>query len=256
MFKEDAWRSLEPREKGLVLGVLVGAVLALLDWQPAWLAAGVLLGVGVGHIVGLRESSRHKAHRPPGHKTLVRGESPDAQETPEHREERLRSAAWFRATRMIEGRTDRAGTLEEIRDTVPGFTPGRYEHELDEALARIKESQVGVRARRVKLVEEAREMDVLDAVFALRYFNARFSGHIGQYGLGPIDIIEALGDLYPQEVIEEAAARASALISEGIDMGIGSWDHRPNAAYLRQAHPGFNDRAVSDALDWGHMIHR
>jgi hypothetical protein len=157
---------------------------------------------------------------------------------------------------MFEGRTERVGALEQIRDTVPNFPPERYEAEFDEALARIEQYRVGVRARRVELVQEARKMDALNAVFALRYYNRRFSGHIGEYGLGAIDLLQALGDLHPPQVIEEAVARADAMTDEGIRMGVGSWDHEPNIAYLRQAHPGFNDRALSQALDWGHLIHR
>lgn len=60
MFKEDAWRSLEPLEKGLVLGVLAGTVLALLTWQISWIAVGVSLGIGIGHITGRRLRMQRK----------------------------------------------------------------------------------------------------------------------------------------------------------------------------------------------------
>ncbi|MHA7263689.1 hypothetical protein ACX80W_10855 [Arthrobacter sp. TMN-37] len=248
---------MEPMQKGLVLGVLGGSVLSLLTGQLPWMAAGVFLGVGVGHIIG-----RRRRHVNPEPVTTHKIEPPlrrmraSPEETGEDREEQLRWPATFRGIRILDCKTDRVGALEQIRDTVPGFPPERYEAELDEALARIEEYRVGIRTRRAELVQEAREMDALNGVFALRYFNRRFSGNLGEYGLGPINLPQALGDLYPREVIEEAVARSDAMIDEGIGMGVGSWDHEPNIAYLRQAHPGFNDRALSDALDWGHLIHR
>ena len=88
---------------------------------------------------------------------------------------------------------------------IPGFSPERYEAELDEALARIEKYRVGVRVRRAKHVEEAREMDVLNGVFALRYFNRRLSGHVGLHGLVPIDIIQK--------------ARRPGAVGLGIDRG-------------------------------------
>jgi len=141
-------------------------------------------------------------------------------------------------------------------DTVPGFSPEGYVAELDEALLRIEGYRVGVRARRATLVHEARDVNGLDGVFALRYFNRRFSGHVGEYGLGPIDLMQALGDMYAPGAIEDAVARVDALIDEGIRMGTGSWEHEPNMASLRQAHPGSGDRSMSRALDWGHLIYR
>ena len=174
-----------------------------------------------------------------------------SEETPEHQEERLRWAVTYRGTRMLEGKTDRAGALEEVRDTVPGFPPERYESAFDAALARIEEYRVGARARRAKDVAQAREMDVLHAVFALHFFNRRFSGHVGEYGLGRIDLDEALGDLYSGEQIAEAVTRSNTLIEEGLRMGIGPMDFHADMDRLRAAYPGFNDHALSDALSWG-----
>ncbi len=157
---------------------------------------------------------------------------------------------------MLEGKTDRAGALEQMCDTVPGFPAERYAAELDDALARIEVAKVDVRARRAQDVAEAREMDLLDAVFALHYFNRRFSGHAWQYGLGPIDIVEALGDLYSRKKIDEAVVRCDALIAEGIRLGYGAWDTDADMNRLRQAHPGFSDRSLGRALNWGYLIGR
>ncbi|NKX54998.1 hypothetical protein [Arthrobacter mobilis] len=177
-------------------------------------------------------------------------------ETPEERESRLRSMAMHFGGRMVERRDFREAVLERMQANLPGFPPEHYETELDAALARIDEAQVGVMVRREQKIAEARELDVLNAVFALHYFNQRFSGHVGEYGLGRINLIEALGDLYSRKQITEAAKRSDALIEEGIRMGIGPWNHEADMAHLRRAHPGFRDRALSDALDWGHLIHR
>ncbi|GGG61547.1 hypothetical protein GCM10011374_25760 [Kocuria dechangensis] len=256
MFKEGAWRDLEPMQKGLVLGVLAGAVLAVLTRQLSWLAVGVFLGAGAGYLVGRRRHTQLQTGHHAQNAAVMSSTEHRPEETPEHREERLRWAATYRGTRMLEGKTDRAGALGQIRDTVPGFGPERYESELEAALARIEQYRVGVRARRAKNLAQAREMDVLNAVFALHYFNRRFSGHVGEYGLGRIDPEEALGDLYTRKQIAEAVTRSNALIEEGLRMGIGPMDIHADMDRLRAAHPGFNDRALSDAVNWGYLIHR
>lgn len=176
--------------------------------------------------------------------------------TEQERESGLHSAAWYNGTRIAEDETDRAGALAAMRDTVPGFALERYETELADALVGIEKAKMRVRARRTELVAGARQLDPLNAVFALRFFNRRLSGHVGEYGLGPIDLIEALGDLCTLDQIDEALERSDALIEEGIRMGIGSWDHESDMAHLRAIHPGFRDQALSKALDWGHLIHR
>lgn len=178
------------------------------------------------------------------------------EEAPERREAGLRSMAMHYGGRIVEGREFREAALERMQANLPDFPPERYAAELDAALARIDEAQVGVMVRREKLIAEARELDALNAVFTIRYFNLRYSGHVGEYGLGRINLVDALGDLCSREQITGAVARCDALIEEGIRMGIGSWDHEPNMAHLRAAHPGFRDRALIEVLDWGHLIHR
>lgn len=178
------------------------------------------------------------------------------EETPEQRESRLRSAAMHHGGRIVEGRDFREAALEQIQDTVPGFPPERYKGELDAALARIHEAQIGVLVRREKMIANARERDLSNAVFAIHYYNRRFAGHVGEYGLGRIKLGEALGDLHTREQIAGAVVRADALIDEGIRMGIGPWNSEADMGHLRLAHPGFSDRALGEALDWGHLIHR
>ncbi|WP_345037876.1 hypothetical protein [Georgenia daeguensis] len=158
--------------------------------------------------------------------------------------------------RMIEGRQFREAAIEQLQADVPGFPQERYGAELDHALARIDEEQVGVLVRRQKMIAAARELDVVNAVFAVYHFNSRYSRHVCEYGLGPIPLADVFGDLYTPEQIAEAAARADALISEGIRMGYGPWDWDADMDHLRQTHPGFSDRALGDALDWGRFFGR
>jgi hypothetical protein len=158
--------------------------------------------------------------------------------------------------RMVEGRQFREAALEQLQANLPDFPPERYGTELDDALARIDEEQVGVLVRREKMIAEARELDMINAVFAIYYFNSRYSRHVGEYGLGPIKLAEALGDLYSREQIAEAVSRAGALIDEGIRMGYGPWDWDADMDHLRQTHPGFSDRALGEALDWGRFFGR
>lgn len=176
--------------------------------------------------------------------------------TQEEREYWLRSVAMHHGGRMVEGRNFREAALEQMQGTNPGFPQERYEAELDAALARIDEAQIGVMVRREKMIADARELDLSNAVFAIHYYNRRYAGHVGEYGLGRISLGEVLGDLYSREQVAGAVARADALIDEGIRMGIGPWNSEADKGHLRLAHPGFSDRALAEALGWGHFIHR
>ncbi|MCK6208933.1 hypothetical protein KZX45_00040 [Georgenia sp. EYE_87] len=158
--------------------------------------------------------------------------------------------------RMVEGRQFREAALEQLQVNLPGFPPERYGTELDDALARIDEDQVVVLVRREQMIAEARERDLLNAVFSIYYFNSRYSRHDSEVGLGPIKLADALGDLYTHEQLSEAAARANALITDGIRMGYGHLDWNADMDHLRRSHPGFSDRALGDALDWGRFFGR
>ncbi|QCU77962.1 hypothetical protein E7744_07015 [Citricoccus sp. SGAir0253] len=184
------------------------------------------------------------------------GNADRADGTREDRESGLRSMAMHFGGRVVEGKDFREAVLERMQANLPGFPPERYEAELDAALTRIDEEQVRVMSRREQLITEARQLDPLDAVFTIHYFNRRFSDRVGEYGLGRINLIDALGDLYSREQVTEAVHRCDALIDEAIRMGYGSWEHESNMARLRRSHPGFSDRSLSSALDWGHLIHR
>ena len=94
---------------------------------------------------------------------------------------------------MVEGRDFRESALERLQDNLPRLPPATYEAELDDALARIDEAQVAVRVRREKMIAESRELVLISAVFAIHYYNRRYSGHVGEYGLGRIRLGGALG---------------------------------------------------------------
>jgi hypothetical protein len=84
VFREGAWRLLKPLEKGLVLGVLAGAVFSLLTWQISWIAVGVLLGIGIGHLTGHRQSMQRRT----GYQTQDEDPLPHPIKTTESRPER------------------------------------------------------------------------------------------------------------------------------------------------------------------------
>lgn len=258
IFKEDAWSSLEPLQKGLVLGVGIGVVFWAFNGTLSWLAIGVFVGVGIGHHVGRRRAHTHRPASPLG---VPMTSPPRHKPTPrvlteEERESSLHSSAHFQGLRLVAGKQDRAETLAQMQKTIGGFPPERYETELDIALARIQEAQVKVRARRAEFVAEARAMDLLNAVFSIYYFNSRHASHPQEAGLGSISLVEALGDLYSPEQIESAKARSSALIEEGWSCAYYPDDNGRQVQQLREHHPGFTDTHLHKAADWGYFMNR
>lgn len=73
----------------MVLGMLVGAVLALLMWQLHWIALGVGTGIAIGHLVD-RRRKRHNVGVQALNDDPLRDMDPYKEETPECRIERLR----------------------------------------------------------------------------------------------------------------------------------------------------------------------
>jgi hypothetical protein len=187
--------------------------------------------------------------------------SPRRQPTPrvltqEQRERSLQAAANFQGLRMVAGNQDRVETLAQMRKTVDGSPLERYEAELDAALTGIAQAQVKARARREEFVAAARSMDVLNAVFAIYNFNSRRANHPEYAGLGPISLVEALGDLYTPAQIEAAKARSSALIEEGWTCAYSPNDDGRQFQQLREHHPGFTDAHLLQAADWGYFMNR
>ncbi|MHA7263690.1 hypothetical protein ACX80W_10860 [Arthrobacter sp. TMN-37] len=251
------WRMMTPPQKAVTAALIACAIVALVLPEIPFLIRVAGLGA-----LGAWLLARPRRQRPLHYLTVDMEDDLSPYREPTHEvltaadRASIRTAGWYNGCRMAEGKTNRAGALQRMRDTIPGLPAEHYEAGLDEALMRIEAFKAEVRDRRARLVAEARESDALNAVFALHYYNRRYSRHVGQYGLGEIDLEDALGDLFSRKQIHEKVMRSDALIEEGIRMGRGSWDHEPNMAHLRQTHPGFNDQALSDALGWGHVMHR
>lgn len=126
------------------------------------------------------------------------------QYTDEDRASRLRSACQFHVREIVFKNADRQAVLLKVRSKVPGFPTERYEQALNEAEDLVRTNRERARQRRAELVDAARKEDVLNAVFALRYFNQRYSGHVAEYDLGQVNIYESLRDLHNQAEIDAA----------------------------------------------------
>lgn len=177
--------------------------------------------------------------------------------TEDDRDDSLRSASQYHAHELLLGNSDRETALERVRAKAPGYSHERYESELDEALALSEHLREGTRRRRLQMIEEARQEPLLDAVFILRYYNRRFSGHVGEYRMGQIDIHGALGDLYTAADLDDALLRTDALINDGLQAPFGDFDKpEQSKRVLRSAHPGFNEKNLSDAMFWGYHYAR
>lgn len=250
------WRLMTPVQKTVFVMLVVCAASALLLPETPYLIRMAGLGA-IGAWLVVRPRRGRLPHRPKSAMTDPSRRKPVPRVlAEEEREPRLRSAASAGGLRLVEGRTDRAGALEQMRETVGGFPPERYGAELDAALARIEAARVDVRARRVKRIAEARRLDPLNAVFALYYFNSRHAEHPAEAGLGSIDLYEALGDLYPREQIDEARERSGALIREGWSCAYHPDDNGRQFQQLREHHPGFIDAHLHEAAGWGHLFNR
>jgi plasmid maintenance system killer protein len=179
-------------------------------------------------------------------------------ETDEDRRFHLRAASAFHVRELLFDGVDRKDVLGKVRAKVPGFPEERYEQALDEARALVTTNRERALQRRSELIDAARKDDVLNSVFALRYFNERYSNqHVRQYNLGRVNIHETLRDLHSEADIDAALIRVDALINDAFK----SVSYEPGAAEarmeeLRRAHPGFNNRSLNAAMDWGYLVNR
>lgn len=93
-----------------ILYVVTQFLLAFLSLNPSQYLNGVFALVGA--ILLWMPGARAYGHNRP------------KKETPEQKESRLRSAAWFRGTSMVGDRESRTEALEQLHEIVPGFPPG------------------------------------------------------------------------------------------------------------------------------------
>lgn len=179
-------------------------------------------------------------------------------ETEEDRRFQLRAASQFHVRELLFDGVDRQNVLGKVRAKAPGFPEERYEQALDEAQALVTSGRERALQRRSELIDAARKDDLLNSVFALRYFNERYSDqHVMLYRLGRINIHKTLRDLHPEAEVDAALIRVDALIKDAFK----SVSYEPGAAEarmqeLRQSHPGFNNRSLNAAMDWGYLINR
>lgn len=179
-------------------------------------------------------------------------------ETDEDRGFHLKAASAFHVRELLFDGVDRKVVLEKVRAKAPGFPEERYEQALDEAQALVALGRERALQCRSELVDAARQDDLLNSVFALRYYNRRHSDQDNMlYNLGRIDIHETLRDLHPEAEIDAALTRVDALIKDAFK----TVSYEPGAAEARMqelswAHPGFHNRSLSAAMDWGYLVNR
>ncbi|WP_164205964.1 hypothetical protein [[Micrococcus luteus] ATCC 49442] len=143
--------------------------------------------------------------------------------------------------------------LSRMSVDAPGFSGDTYRRALAHGTLMILRNRDNEERRRKELIESARSANLLDGVFALLYFNWRFSK--AQF-LGAIPIHETLGDLHSRADLDDAIARAGKLIQAG---GRYAWTPVESEEQVRRLmtdHPGFSVRCVHDALSWGYQQNR
>lgn len=230
---KDDWRTLEPIQKGLLIGMVVGALIALLDRNLVWIAAFMSWGAAVGWLLGRRR--RHQDAAP-----SVQVE----ERTSAEHEQALAAAAERHVEEGLSG-IDRTALAEQLRAEVPGLPTESYGAALDAALSRYDRARERALARREDAISRVRELDVLGGVFTLELFNRRHSQP-------KIDVHAALGDLHDAATIEDSIRRTEELLVHAADLGFGAQDARDDRAELQVAHPGFSLEHLSDALNWGY----
>lgn len=83
-----------------------------------------------------------------------------------------------------------------MQSVAPGFPLEAYERELTRAMEMAEENrQDGLRRRQLE-IEEAKKLDVLNAVFVLYLLDTRYGSHYVEDGLGYIDIQHELDSTF------------------------------------------------------------
>ncbi|WP_440168113.1 hypothetical protein [Arthrobacter sp. SAFR-044] len=164
------------------------------------------------------------------------------------------SSNWHACRQLYLGWT-RQQTIERMQSVAPGFPLEAYERELTRAMEWAeKNRQNGLRRRQLE-IEEAKTLDVLNAVFVLYLLNTRYGSHYVQDGLGYIDIQHELGSLFSSQEIEAAKHRADDVIKYASNLVWRSWDG-PHLEDLRAKFPECNDNNLSVAIGHAYWLNR
>lgn len=251
----NGWRQLDPLQQGLLIGLVLGMLPAVLARDPIWIAATLAAGAVAGNVVARRrERVRAREHAASTGATVPRQQR--RQDKVAQQESSLRAACSYQGRELLYRGADRSTVLERVRAKVPGLAEERYEAALSDAVAQLERLRRHSLERRAKDIAEARRQDVLNAVFALHYRNRRFSRQNLDDGIVPIDLHEVLGDLWSAEEIEAALARSATLIEDGMRYGWQPDQMGQQLDELGTRHPGFNLSNLHAALDWGYQRNR
>lgn len=168
---------------------------------------------------------------------------------------RIRASSHWHACRYLYRGWSREQTIQRMQSVAPGFPRETYEQELTRAMEWAEEHrQDGLRRRRLE-IEEAKKLDVLNAVFALYLLNTRYGSHYVENGLGYIDIQQELGSTYSSHDVETAKRKAKAVTSSAADSVWRSWD-APHLTDLRAKFPEYNDSNLSAAIGHAYWLNR
>ncbi|GGG71161.1 hypothetical protein GCM10011374_39780 [Kocuria dechangensis] len=214
-----SWQRLDPLQKGLLVGLVIGVLIAALTRQLLWGAALVGCGAVVGWFFG---------------KARLR---------PEEREHAARLDQPLSPSGYQDGEDENEDEVTFQRPAVAHSTvepPPSTGHAAD---------------RELEVVTRARDENLPNAAFTLTLFNRRHTGpsHPGQE---PVDVHAALGDLHDAESIDDAILRAEELLAHAQDLGFGARNARNDRAELQLSHPGFSPEHLAEALNWGYRSGR
>lgn len=168
---------------------------------------------------------------------------------------RIRAGSGWHARRHLYRGWTREQTIERMQSVAPGFPLEAYERELTRAMEMAEENrQDGLRRRQLE-IEEAKKLDVLNAVFVLYLLNTRYGSHYVEDGLGYIDIQHELGSTFSSREIETAKHKADDVIEYASNLVWRSWDG-PHLQELRAKFSEYSDNNLSAAIGHAYWLNR
>jgi hypothetical protein len=163
-------------------------------------------------------------------------------------------AGWHARRHLYRGWT-REQAIERMQSVAPGFPLEAYERELSRAMEMAEKSRQDDLLRRQLEIEEAKKLDVLNAVFVLYLLNTRYGSHYVEDGLGYIDIQHELGSTFSSQEIETAKHKAHDVIEYASNLVWRSWDG-PHLEDLRAKFPECNDNNLSATIGHAYWLNR